>query len=100
MAVNSATCRLKLLSRCSSSSCGSRGPPSATGRGRPLPDLFAHRFLAGLERVHEALRLLLEHLAALVEPLAGLALGFAGPLLGSLGHLAATFAEIVPRLLT
>src|SRR5262249_21180085 len=55
---------------------------------------FAHRFLASLERVHEALGLLLEHLTALVEPLAGVTLCLAGPLLGALAD---TLGEEVTR---
>src|SRR5262249_40462681 len=96
-AVSSATRRLKAWSRLSPSSWGSGSSTSATGRGGPLPDLFAHCFLAGLERVHEPLGLLLEHLPTLVEPLPGMTLGLAGPLLGALRHLAAALGEKVPR---
>src|SRR5262249_31570831 len=96
-AVSSATRRLNAWSRFSPSSWGSGSSTSATGRGRPLPDLFAHRFLARLERVHEALGLLLEHLPALVQPLPRMTLGLTGPLLSALRDLPAALGEKVPR---
>src|SRR5262245_38781353 len=93
MAVMSATRRLKTVSRFSSSSSGFGSSTSATGRSGPLPDLFAHRFFAGLEGGDQPLGLLLEHLSALVEPFAGVLLGLASPLLSPLGHLAAALGQ-------
>src|SRR4051812_31192308 len=77
-AVVSATRRLNVLSRRSSSSSGFGSSTSATRWRGPLLHLFTHGVLARLERGHQALRLLLEQLAALVEQLAGAALGFGG----------------------
>src|SRR6266850_914358 len=82
MAVVSATRRLNVLSRRSSSSSGLGSSTSATRWRRPLLHLFSHRVLARLERGHQALRLLLEQFAALVEQLAGAALGLGGHRLG------------------
>src|SRR5262245_14824145 len=98
MAVMSATRRLKTLSRFSSSSSGFGNSTSATGRGGPLSDLFAHRLFAGLEGGDQPLGLLLEHLSALVEPFAGVLLSLARPLLSPLGHLAAALGQQVAGL--
>src|ERR1700756_5207804 len=95
MAVVSATRRLKALSRRSSSSSVFGSSTSATRRLWRLAHLFAHRVLAGLERGHEPLRLLLEQLPALVEPLAGAPLG---DLLRLAGELATPGAQQLARL--
>src|SRR5438874_5790571 len=97
-AVVRATRRLNALSRRSSSSSGFGSSTSATRRRVALADLVLHRVLAGLERRHEALRLLLEHLTALVEPVAGAALRVVGHLLGPPRELAAALEQLVADL--
>src|SRR3982751_5008918 len=96
MAVVRATRRLKVLSRRSSSSSGLGSSISAT-RWR-LANLVAHGILAGLERRHQTLRLLLEQLATLVEPLAGAPLSVTGHFLRALGHLVAALGQDFARL--
>src|SRR3989454_9678034 len=98
MAVVRATRRLNDVSRRSSSSSGFGSSTSATRRRVALADLVLHRVLAGLERRHEALRLLFEHLAALVEPVAAAALRAAGHLLGPPRELAAPLAPLAAGL--
>src|SRR5256886_8572204 len=99
MGVVRATRRLNRLSRRSSSSPGFGSSSSGTRRRRALADFLAHRVLAGLEGVQEALGLLLEELPALVEPLAGAPLRLGRELSGLLRHLAALLGEELARLL-
>jgi zinc/manganese transport system permease protein len=75
-----------------------RQPGRASAARRVLADLLAHGVLAGLERRHEPLRLLLEQLAALVEPLAGATLRVVRDRLRALGHLVAALQQDVARL--
>src|SRR3989442_4900434 len=99
IAVVRATRRLNRFSRRSSSSSGFGSSSSGTRRRRALADFLAHRVLAGLEGVQEALGLLLEELPALVEPLPRAPLRLGRELSGLLRHLAALLGEEVARLL-
>src|SRR5204863_4981842 len=83
----------------SPSSSGFGNSTSGTRRRRALADFLAHRVLAGLEGVQEALGLLLEELSALVEPLAGAPLRLGRELLRLLRHVAAPLGEELARLL-
>src|SRR5437879_3748941 len=82
-----------------SMSSGFGSSSSGTWRRRALADFLAHRVLAGLEGVQEALGLLLEELPALVEPLAGAPLRLGRELLRLLRHVTAPLGEELTRLL-
>src|SRR2546427_10349053 len=98
MAVVSATRRPNAVSPRSWISWG-LGPSTSAIRGAGAPpDLLAHGVAAGLERVHEALRLLFEELAALVQPLAGAALRLVGQVLRPARHVAAALGQELARL--
>src|SRR5206468_2726524 len=70
---------------------------SATRLAGSPSNLLPHGVAAGLERAHEALRLLLEDLPALVEPLAGAALRLVGKLLSAAGDPAAVLGQELAR---
>src|SRR6267142_10109 len=100
MAVVSAARRPNVVSPRSWISWGLGTSISATRLAGPSSNLLPHGVAAGLERAHEALRLLLEDLAALVEPFAGAALRLVGELLRAARHIAAVLGQEPARLRT
>src|SRR6058998_4330244 len=93
MAVVSAARRPNVVSPRSWISWGLGTSISATRFAGPPPDLLPHGVAAGLERAHEALRLLFEDLAALVQPLTGAALRLVGELLRPARHVTAPVGQ-------
>src|SRR5436309_15495182 len=98
MAVVSAARRPNVVSPRSWISWGLGTSISATRFAGSPSNLLPHGVAAGLERAHEALRLLLEDLPALVEPHAGAALRLVGKLLSAAGDPPAVLRQEPARL--